>query len=367
MPAPAPPPRSRPPAATAPARSGPVTERGQGPCLAQRAEARPHRHRSISSSRTRTPRRSTPWSGRCSTRPGPPPRSRPASPGASRSRSGSASAPSGSRSPCSPPPPRSARRAHGFQWEQADPLTTFDVRRFNAVRGYQAQQAREIRSCLKELRQLRKDALAECTAEPEPLPENEPESPPAARQRRRDGPLRQNEPTAGGTRGAKRTLSYASVAEGGGTQPLQGLGARGRRSERTQGTSPCAQRDPAPHPCEPERLSGASPQTRMGPGWNSRWIGLDVSKAWLDGYLPGVGPATSRQQRCRRHPRAGADAGRWHRLPGGDGGFRRLRADRPSRAAGARACWPRSSTRNGCATSPAAWAWKPRPTGSMPG
>ena len=35
--------------------------------------------------------------------------------------------------------------------------------------------------------------------------------------------------------------------------------------------SPCAQRDPAPHPCEPERLSGASPQTRMGPGWNSRW------------------------------------------------------------------------------------------------
>ena len=32
-----------------------------------------------------------------------------------------------------------------------------------------------------------------------------------------------------------------------------------------------------------------------------------------------------------------------------------------------RGSWPRSSIRNGCATSPAAWAWKPRPTGSTPG
>ena len=49
----------------------------------------------------------------------------------------------------------------GYQWEQADPLTTFDLKRFNAVRGYQAQQGREISRCLKELRQLRKEALAE--------------------------------------------------------------------------------------------------------------------------------------------------------------------------------------------------------------
>ena len=48
----------------------------------------------------------------------------------------------------------------GFQWEEADPLTTFDVRRFNAIRGQQAQIGREISHCLKELRQLRKDALA---------------------------------------------------------------------------------------------------------------------------------------------------------------------------------------------------------------
>ena len=65
----------------------------------------------------------------------------------------------------------------GYQWEQADPLTTFDLKRFNAVRGYQAQQGREISRCLKELRQLRKEGLAECTGEPEETPENKPESP----------------------------------------------------------------------------------------------------------------------------------------------------------------------------------------------
>ena len=66
----------------------------------------------------------------------------------------------------------------GFQWEQADPLTTFDLKRFNAVRGYQAQQGREISRCLKELRQLRKDGLAECTDEPDEMLQNKPESPP---------------------------------------------------------------------------------------------------------------------------------------------------------------------------------------------
>src|SRR3954447_22543948 len=72
------------------------------------------------------------------------------------------------------PPPQA-----GFQWEEADPLTTFDVRRFNAVRGYQAQQGREISRCLKELRMLRKDALAACTNEPKGASENEPKSQPA--------------------------------------------------------------------------------------------------------------------------------------------------------------------------------------------
>ena len=67
----------------------------------------------------------------------------------------------------------------GFQWEEADPLTTFDLKRFNAIRGYQAQQGREISRCLKELRLLRKEALAACTGEPEGASENEPKSPPA--------------------------------------------------------------------------------------------------------------------------------------------------------------------------------------------
>jgi hypothetical protein len=62
--------------------------------------------------------------------------------------------------------PRVRPPTHGPQWEQADPLTTFDVRRFNAIRGQQAQLGREIRHCLAELRALRKDALVR-TDEPE--------------------------------------------------------------------------------------------------------------------------------------------------------------------------------------------------------
>jgi len=67
----------------------------------------------------------------------------------------------------------------GFAWQEADPRTTFDVKRFNAVRGYQAQQGREISRCLKELRLLRQDPLAHGTGEPEERSENEPGRPPA--------------------------------------------------------------------------------------------------------------------------------------------------------------------------------------------
>ncbi len=65
----------------------------------------------------------------------------------------------------------------GFEWEEADPLTTFDLKRFNAVRGYQAQQGRELSRCLKELRLLRREPLAECTFEPDATSQNEPASP----------------------------------------------------------------------------------------------------------------------------------------------------------------------------------------------
>ena len=67
--------------------------------------------------------------------------------------------------------------AHGYQWEAADPLTTFDVKRFNAIRSAQAQIGREIKSCLQELRRLRDDPLAESTGEPDEAWENEPGSP----------------------------------------------------------------------------------------------------------------------------------------------------------------------------------------------
>jgi hypothetical protein len=71
-------------------------------------------------------------------------------------------------------------RMDGYRQEEADPLTTFDVRRFNAIRGHQAQIGREIARCLKELRQLRRNAaLAENTCEPETASRNEPEDPPA--------------------------------------------------------------------------------------------------------------------------------------------------------------------------------------------
>ena len=75
----------------------------------------------------------------------------------------------------------------GYQWEEADPLTTFDVRRFNAIRAQQAQLGREIRNCLKELRLLRQDRLARTDEpdaaleiEPEAMLQNEPGSPPPA-------------------------------------------------------------------------------------------------------------------------------------------------------------------------------------------
>ena len=66
----------------------------------------------------------------------------------------------------------------GFEWEEADPLTTFDLKRFNAVRGYQAQQGRELSRCLKELRLLRRDAARGMHGEPERASQNEPEHPP---------------------------------------------------------------------------------------------------------------------------------------------------------------------------------------------
>jgi hypothetical protein len=65
----------------------------------------------------------------------------------------------------------------GGTWEEAEPAETFDVKRFNAIRGHQAAQGREISRCLKELRQLRREPLLAMADEPEPATQNEPGSP----------------------------------------------------------------------------------------------------------------------------------------------------------------------------------------------
>jgi hypothetical protein len=72
--------------------------------------------------------------------------------------------------------PRLRPPAVGGTWEEADPLATFEIQRFNAIRGYQAQQGRELSRCLRELRQLRRDPLTDSEDEPDPL-QNEPDEP----------------------------------------------------------------------------------------------------------------------------------------------------------------------------------------------
>ena len=123
----------------------------------------------------------------------------------------------------------------GYQWEQADPLTTFDLKRFNAVRGYQAQQGREISRCLKELRQLRKDALVACTGEPETPQENERKSPPA----NDDAATPRNEP------GAPAAPAPGDIWEVDGVPLLDAWGQPRRHplaAARAGGDSPALQR-----------------------------------------------------------------------------------------------------------------------------
>jgi hypothetical protein len=66
----------------------------------------------------------------------------------------------------------------GGTWEEAEAAETFDVRRFNAIRGHQAAQGREISRCLKELRQLRREPFLAEEDEPEATSlQNEPGHP----------------------------------------------------------------------------------------------------------------------------------------------------------------------------------------------
>jgi hypothetical protein len=78
----------------------------------------------------------------------------------------------------------------GGRWVEADPLATFDLARFNAIRAYQAQQGREVSRCLRELRLLRCEPLGAevdehegMTACAEPEAQNEPGKPVATEMR----------------------------------------------------------------------------------------------------------------------------------------------------------------------------------------
>ena len=154
----------------------------------------------------------------------------------------------------------------GYQWEQADPLTTFDLRRFNAVRGYQAQQGREISRCLKELRALRKDALAECTDEPEddaaktnpgasghPPTTTRPRRPKGPRWRPRNpretNPSRRHRPMANSGRSTACRCSTCGASRAGIRSQRPGRAAAMRRVKqhrRWPGERPLAQPSPLP-------------------------------------------------------------------------------------------------------------------------
>jgi hypothetical protein len=127
---------------------------------------------------------------------------------------------------------------HGPQWEQADPLTTFDVRRFNAIRGQQAQIGREIRHCLAELRRLRQDALVR-TDEPENrASEQQNYTNDSWHGTREPGEIARNEPDAG----ARNEPCLVGLWHGGGAPPLcrgveRGVGDRNEPRARARGSA----------------------------------------------------------------------------------------------------------------------------------
>jgi hypothetical protein len=90
--------------------------------------------------------------------------------------------------------PRMQPPLRGGRWVEADPLATFDLARFNAIRSYQAQQGREVSRCLRELRLLRREPLKAEVDEHEGVPavtepeaQDEPGKPVAAEMRNEPG------------------------------------------------------------------------------------------------------------------------------------------------------------------------------------
>ena len=156
----------------------------------------------------------------------------------------------------------------GFEWEAADPLTTFDVKRFNAVRGYQAQQGSELSPLPQGAAPAAQRRARGRHGRTRGTLQNEPESPPRPTTTR-PFPLG-HRPTRAGQVLRNEPCLTRLWQKGEAPSPCRGWvrGVGDRNEPWASDSSPPAQRDPAPHPWEPERLSGASPQTRMGPGWN---------------------------------------------------------------------------------------------------
>ena len=95
-------------------------------------------------------------------------------------------------------------------------------------------------------------------------------------------------------------------------------------------------------------------------------VGLDVSKAWLDGYLASSGRRlriSNDAAGIQALVRTLGDTAGCLVVMEASGGYERT-AHQELVAQGVLAAIVNPS---GCATLRAAWAWRPRPTGSMPG
>ena len=148
----------------------------------------------------------------------------------------------------------------GFEWEVADPLTTFDLKRFNAVRGYQAQQGRELSRCLKELRLLRRERARGMHGRTRAHVAEGTRAPARTRQRRRVDPA-----PARPTPRVRRVAEQTRARRGG--RAARGHQRRARpaaRRRRLAGPGPPRRhRRPAaagPRPGRPRLAGGARPR-----------------------------------------------------------------------------------------------------------
>ena len=132
----------------------------------------------------------------------------------------------------------------GYQWEQADPLTTFDLKRFNAVRGYQAQQGREISRCLKELRRYARTRWRKARTNPRNCGRSLYKTNPGARQppANDDAPAPAESAVPAAQEPSRTEPCLVGLWHGGGAPPLcrgveRGVGDRNEPRARARGSA----------------------------------------------------------------------------------------------------------------------------------